>query len=32
MGPDIVPEAPRRLEKVKAVGKRFIVGGTQDRD
>ena len=28
MGPDVVPEDPSRLEKVKALGKKSIVEGT----
>ena len=27
MGPDVVPEDPRRLEKVKVLGKKFIIEG-----
>ena len=29
MGPDVVPEDPSRLEKVKVLRKKFMVEGTQ---
>ena len=32
MGPEVVPEGPKRLENEKVAGKKFMNEGTKDQD